>query len=404
MAIGGKRGGLKLGYRKGKKGGVWIAKAVGAQRRQEITLGSAADDDDDKPGALTFKAAIAAALEWGTRQRARLYSENEPTRPTIASAVEGYIAARQQRDTRRGADARSRLTKHVLSDKKFSQLRLEDLTVKALRAWANRKGAPLVPATMNRLQNDLRAALNAAIEMHGRELPHSTKQEVATGLRSRRDAEHARRIVLIDAEVRTLIAAAECVDADLGALVLVLASTGCRFSQAAALTVGDVQIDAQRIMVSPSRKGGGTKIRPPIAFPIGPDVVTALKPLIAGRAEHETLLERWISRQVGPIAWERVRRGPWRASSEMTRGWAKALKSTRIRIEIPPYALRHSSIARCLRAGVPVRIVAALHDTSSAMIEKHYAAYILDVTDDLARRAITPLVSPPVTQLSAVAS
>jgi len=65
--------------------------------------------------------------------------------------------------------------------------------------------------------------------------------------------------------------------------------------------------------------------------------------------------------------------------------------------------LRHSSIVRALRAGIPVRIVAALHDTSSAMIEKHYAAYILDVSDDLARSAVTALVSAPVTNLSIVA-
>jgi hypothetical protein len=35
------------------------------------------------------------------------------------------------------------------------------------------------------------------------------------------------------------------------------------------------------------------------------------------------------------------------------------------------------------------------------MIEKHYAAHILDVSDDLARSAVTPLV--PASVLSAVA-
>ena len=60
---------------------------------------------------------------------------------------------------------------------------------------------------------------------------------------------------------------------------------------------------------------------------------------------------------------------------------------------VEPYALRHSSIVRGLRSGVPVRIVAALHDTSTAMIEKHYSAFILDAADELARRAVVPLVS-----------
>jgi len=58
------------------------------------------------------------------------------------------------------------------------------------------------------------------------------------------------------------------VDADFGALVLVLAATGCRFSQAATLTVRDLQIDARRILVPSSRKGRSAKARPQIAVPL----------------------------------------------------------------------------------------------------------------------------------------
>jgi hypothetical protein len=42
------------------------------------------------------------------------------------------------------------------------------------------------------------------------------------------------------------------------------------------------------------------------------------------------------------------------------------------------YALRHSSIVRGLKANLPIRLVAALHDTSVEMIEKHYSAFIVD--------------------------
>jgi integrase len=402
-AIGEKRGGLKLGYRKGCKGGVWIAKAVGGRCRRETTLGPA-DDDNSKPGALTYKSAIAAALDWANCEQARRSSNSETAMPTVASAVTDYIETRQRRDVRRGKDTRSRLTKHVLSDQRLAQLHLENLTVKELRAWANRAGANIAPSTLNRLQNDFRAALNAAIEMHGRELPAVLRRDVAIGLRSRPDAERARKIILTDAEVRELIAASQNIDTDLGAIVLVLASTGCRFSQAAALVVRDLQIDLRRIMIPSSRKGRGTKIRPPIPVPIGDDVIACLGPLIAGRSGGEPLLERWRSRQTGPFVWERVNRGPWRAASEMARSWSKALTSTGVSGGIPPYALRHSSIVRSLCARLPVRIVAALHDTSSAMIEKHYAAFILDIADDLARRMVTPLVSNPITQLSVVAS
>ena len=50
------------------------------------------------------------------------------------------------------------------------------------------------------------------------------------------------------------------------------------------------------------------------------------------------------------------------------------------------YALRHSSIVRALVAGLPVRLVAAAHDTSVEMIEAHYSAHIIDATEDLHRK------------------
>jgi hypothetical protein len=69
-----------------------------------------------------------------------------------------------------------------------------------------------------------------------------------------------------------------------------------------------------------------------------------------------------------------------------------------------PYCLRHSSIVRGLRAQLPLRLVAALHDTSSAMIERHYAAYVVDAMDELAARAIVPMLSPEPTPIRPAAA
>ena len=44
-----------------------------------------------------------------------------------------------------------------------------------------------------------------------------------------------------------------------------------------------------------------------------------------------------------------------------------------------------------LRAGLLVRLVAAAHNTSAAMTEKHHGAFIVDATEDLLRRAMVPL-------------
>jgi integrase len=216
------------------------------------------------------------------------------------------------------------------------------------------------------------------------------------------NAQTARQALLNDSDVRKIVDAAYAVDPDLGALTLTLAATGARFGQAAKITVADLQPEAGRVMVPTSAKGNGTKQRRYSAVPIGADVVERLKRLTVGRSGHEPLLMRWISRQIGPVEWERVRRAPWSNASEMLRGWRKALAVASVPY-VEPLSLRHSSIVRGLRSGVPMRIVAALHDTSHSMIEKHYSAFILDAADELARRAVVPLVSPPVAPMSIVA-
>jgi len=81
-------------------------------------------------------------------------------------------------------------------------------------------------------------------------------------------------------------------------------------------------------------------------------------------------------------------RAPWQWSSELTAPWARMRELSGLDSSIIPYALRHSSIVRGLRAGLPIRLVAALHDTSVEMIEKHYSAFIVDAMDELAAKAI----------------
>jgi hypothetical protein len=62
---------------------------------------------------------------------------------------------------------------------------------------------------------------------------------------------------------------------------------------------------------------------------------------------------------------------------------------------VTPYALRHSSITRCLLANVPVRVVAAQHDTSVGQIEATYSESISDHADALSRAALLDLGAPP---------
>jgi hypothetical protein len=80
--------------------------------------------------------------------------------------------------------------------------------------------------------------------------------------------------------------------------------------------------------------------------------------------------------------------------------WAKIRELAGINKNFVVYSLRHSSIVRGLRAGLPVELVGKLHDTSAVMISKHYAAYIIDAMDEVTARAVIPLTSPAVSPLS----
>lgn len=56
--------------------------------------------------------------------------------------------------------------------------------------------------------------------------------------------------------------------------------------------------------------------------------------------------------------------------------------------------IENRSIIRGIRSSLPTRLVAALHDTSVAMIERRYRRYIADGLDELAARSVVALVPP----------
>jgi integrase len=383
-----------LGYRKGARGGSWIAKLVFKGHRVEAVLGEA-DDDPHGANALGHSDAIAAALAWATAERTRIVNGRTAAPDgrslAVADAVRAYIETRERRNLVTGRDARYRLTLHVIGDQKFASTLLARLSASDIGRWRKGLSKEMRPASVNRLMNDLRAALRATIDQHWRDLPQTLAKEIETGLRSLPSAEVARHALLSDDQIRRVIETAYLVDADLGDIVLLLAATGARFSQVAKIMVADLQADAERVMVPTSAKGKGVKARARIAVPVGADVIERLRALTKGRKPHEPLLMRSVHRQVGPVEWERTGRAPWTTASLMQRGWKKTLALAGV-AQVEAYSLRHSSIVRQLREGLPVRVVAGLHDTSTAMIERHYSAHILDLADELARRAIAPLV------------
>lgn len=401
---------VHLGYRRGARGGTWLVRwYVGNQKYKQEAIGTADDVfEADGEGVLSFYQAQSAArkLVQDRRLQARAAENGAPA--TVRSAIEAYIEARAdtagdsaQRDTRQ------RLTKHVMGAA-IADKALFGLSEKDLKDWRRSLPASLASSTRTRITNDVKAALNAAAREGRANLPAELPLIIKNGLASEKPQPAKPRDghALSDDQIRRILQAARSFDdadgweGDLYRMVLVLATTGARFSQVARMRVLDAQPEQGRLMIPVSRKGRGEKISSHLAIHVADDVLQALLPVTVGRRGNEPLLERWYHEQ-GPMVegkpvWKRTERAAWRSPSLLVRPWNAIIDRAGFdRETVVPYSLRHSSIVRMLRSRLPVRLVAALHDTSSAIIEKHYAASIIDALGDMTATAALSLNNEP---------
>lgn len=166
--------------------------------------------------------------------------------------------------------------------------------------------------------------------------------------------------------VRAVITAAYAIDRAVGPFVEVAAVTRARVAQIARLVVADLQDGAApRVMMPTSWRGRGRK---PGRYSV------AITPELAKKLASNRSPDVAAPRQL------------WQSSAkDYASLYRQAAKRAGITGTI--YALRHSSIIRALLRNVPTRVVAAAHDTSVAMIERTYSAFIADFFDALTRGA-----------------
>jgi integrase len=363
--------GVFLGYCRNEGHCKWSVRVV--RGRAEWT-DRFATTDDLEPGngrdVLSYWDAIdqARALARGTDDA----PESKPM--TVEEALDAY-----ERDLKtRGADPANaqRARKHLTATLASKPVML--LSTHDLKHWRDDLVAKGVePSTINRTRAGLRAALELAATLD----PRITNREAfRAGLKGLRNTKTARRAVLPDADVLRIVQAAYALDRAFGVLVEVLAQTGARISQAARLTCGDLQADGPdpRLLMPTSYKGRGEKERQQVPVPITEGLAALLDELRRDRPRDAPLLlkgngTRWLATNKSE-QWILFRTVAERAKLDPD--------------EITTYALRHSSICRSLLKGVPVSVVARLHDTSGDEIEAHYAAYILDVAGTLSRKGL----------------
>ena len=362
--------GIQVGYRRNIGSGSWSVRCI-AQGADWIKKIGLADDLEPADGkhVLSYWQAIDVARALVRHQP----GADEANRPvTVSEALDRY-----QRDLEiRGADAQNanRVRRHLTPTLATKPVAL--LTMNDLRHWRDGLVSNgVTPATINRTRAGLRAALELAASLDDR---IANRSAFRSGLKGLPGGKNARRVVLSDAEVLRLVEAAHEHDRAFGILIEVLAQTGARISQAARLTCGDLQSDGPdpRLLMPTSYKGRGNKERQHVPVPITANLAALLDELRRNRPRDAPLLlkgdgTRWLAAN----------------KSEQWTIFREVAESAKFDPdEITTYALRHSSICRSLLKGVPVSLVARLHDTSSDEIEAHYAAYILDVAGDVLSR------------------
>jgi len=365
--------GIGLGYRRNQGAGTWSVRVTDGHGADWIKRLALADDYEPADGSniLTYWQAIDAA-----RALARRQDGDDGGRPiTVAEALDRYGADLRLRggDTYNAAHVLAHLSAALLA--KPVQL----LTAVELRRWRDSLLAKgLAASTVNRIRTGLKAALALAASLDDR---ITNARAWRVGLATLPDANTPRGdVVLADAEVVDLIACARALDQHFALFVAVLA-LGVRSSQAARLEVRDLQSD--RLMMPTSAKGRGRKVIKRYPVPIPAILADALAAEARGRPADAPLLM-----QSDGLPWGYGRKG--HRQRELFR--TAVVNAGHDPDRVTPYSLRHSAIVRMLRRNVPIRLVASLCDTSSAIIEHNYSAYITHHADELARSA---LLDPP---------
>jgi integrase len=368
--------GIKLNYRRNANGaGTWVVRvANGAASNAKSpywtkAIGLADDyDKADDIGILNYGQAQDRAKEL-----ARGDSSGSGKPITIDEALKAYEAdlVSRGRSPKNVSNLRYHLKGDALLGKPVALLKPMDLL-----EWRNRLIAGgMKPATFNRVKNGFRAALGFAASIDARIGNHQTFR---TGLKRVKDGNNARRAVLEDAQILRIIAEARVEGPQAFALLTeTLAQTGARMSQLVRANC-DALRGGDKIMVPSSYKGNEGKQQIVASVPITNELAIKLAKVRAGRSDDEPLFAN--------------QSGKRRTESDAVlygRAFRRAVERAGLDPRtITPYSLRHSSICRALKAGVPMSIVSRLHDTSAREIESHYARYIEDVAEDIARRGL----------------
>jgi integrase len=363
--------GLSLGYRRNAGPGSWSMRVADGKGGNWIKIVGPADDYEGTQGALTFWDAQLKA-----REPERSGADDHGKPQTVNEAVEAYA---RDLATRGGWASNASVIRYHMTPSLGSKL-VAQLNARELRHWRDSLlDKDITAATVTRICKSLAAALSLCAK-HDQRVQNRNAWKA--GLEALPDSGSARNVILSDDQARKFVASAYEIGPALGVLVELCAITGARPSQLRRLTVGDVQ--RNRLMMPSSLKGKGKGKRrverKPV--PIPEALALRLKQAGKGRSPEAPLLLKDDGQ-------------PWAKANHREPVRAAVKRAGMDPDKVTIYALRHSSIVRQLLKGIPIRVVADVHDTSVAMIEKTYSKHISHHADELVRSTLLDLNVPP---------
>jgi integrase len=261
--------GFALGYRRGPKGGSWLARLIESERRHEITLGPADDVlDADGQRILDYAQAQAKARDW----LATLDAKGNVGPYTVNRCLDDYIADYK----RRGGKALDRLeiTSDAFIRPKLGSHEVAALTASLVRQWhaeiaaapARLRTRPIAKqqnvrnldvedhdavrarrASANRIFGVLKAALNLAFREG-----QAVSDEAWRRVKPFREASAPKIRYLTHAEAQRLVNASNL---GFGPLVQCALLTGCRYGEIISFQAADFDRDAGTVSVHTSKAG-----------------------------------------------------------------------------------------------------------------------------------------------------
>jgi integrase len=381
--------GLAIGFRKGAKGGTWIARHYAPELGRRYQALGTADDVADADGehVLSFAQAQAAGRRWFADLARQDRSGGDHGPYCVAQALDDYVADYK----RRGGKALDRIQWTISAHIKpaLGGILIEKLTRRRLETWhaalaetprrlrtklGNRQrysepdkspeGIRRRRTTANRILIILRAALNLAHQNHRANAPERWQ-----AVKPFKEANSPKIRYLSDAESKRLINGCS---GEFRRLVIAALLSGCRYGELAAMKAGDYNADARAVHVTRSKSGKARHVH-----------------LTDEGAKF--FAETAAGKEGGALLFPRADGGAW-GHAHQSRLILDACKAATIKPAISFHVLRHTYASRLAMRGVPMGVIAAqLGHADTRMTEKHYAHLAPSYVADAVRAAFGTL-------------